>query len=153
MDSNFWNLRVNDRLSKWKDFRRELDGLALPDAIEQVNQLWSTAPFISHYLTPDDTKNWPDPWTLLAENYWCDVAKSLGIVYTLYFTQHRNVPMEIRTYYDHGDNSRSTVAWINRGKYILNYWPYEIVNTETVKEKELKLLYQYSTKDLALDKY
>ena len=153
MWQNFWNLRINDRLTQWKDFRHQLDRLPLESAVVELNNMWSTAPFITYNLDPSDPKSWPDPWTLLAENYWCDVAKALGIVYTIYFTHHRNTPMEIRVYYDYKDKQRYTLAWIDHGKYILNYWPYEIVNTKQVEEKQLQLLYQYSSTDLALEKY
>ena len=153
MYSNFWNLRVNDRLAQWKDFRHQLSNLPLSKAIVELNQMWSTAPFVTYYLDPSDPTNWPDPWTLLAENYYCDVAKSLGILYTIYFTSHKSVDLEFRTYYDYKDKDRYSVAYIDQGKYILNYWPYEIVNTELVEEKQLQLLYQYSSKDLQLEKY
>ena len=153
MWQNFWNLRVNDRLAEWKDFRHELDRLPLESAVVELNNMWSTAPFVNYNLDPSDPKSWPDPWTLLAENYWCDVAKALGIIYTIYFTHHRNTSMELRVYYDYKDKQRYTVAWLDDGKYILNYWPYEIVNTKQVEEKQLHLLYQYSNTDLALEKY
>jgi len=153
MWQNFWNLRVNDRLAEWKDFRHELDRLPLESAVIELNNMWSTAPFVNYNLDPSDPNTWPDPWTLLAENYWCDVAKALGILYTIYFTHHRNTPMELRVYYDYKDKQRYTVAWLDDGKYILNYWPYEIVNTKQVEEKQLHLLYQYSNTDLALEKY
>ena len=153
MWQNFWNLRVNDRLAEWKDFRHELDRLPLESAVIELNNMWSTAPFVNYNLDPSDPNTWPDPWTLLAENYWCDVAKALGILYTIYFTHHRNTPMELRVYYDYKDKQRYTVAWLDNGKYILNYWPYEIVNTKQVEEKQLHLLYQYSNTDLALEKY
>jgi len=42
---------------------------------------------------------------------------------------------------------------MDQGKYILNYWPYEIVNTEQVEENQLQLLYRYTTTDLQLEKY
>jgi hypothetical protein len=61
--------------------------------------------------------------------------------------------MELRVYYDYKDKERYTVAWLDEGKYILNYWPYEIVNTKQVEETQLHLLYQYSSTDLALEKY
>lgn len=153
MLANFWNLRVSDRLTQWKDFRRNLSDLPLDAALKDINNAWSTAPFVGYYLDPSNPLAWPDPWTLLAENYWCDVAKALGIVYTLYFTQHQNVPMELRIYYDYQDKSRYNLAWINNGKYILNYHPYEIVNSKSVEDKKLQMLYRYSTMDLALDKY
>jgi hypothetical protein len=153
MWSNFWNLRVSDRLTQWKDFRHKLSDLPLDKAVVELNNMWSTAPYVTYYLSPDAPKTWPDPWTLLAENYYCDLAKSLGIVYTIYFTSHKSVDSEIRVYYDYKDKNRYNVAWIDGGKYILNCYPYTIVNTELVEEKQLQLLYQYSSKDLQLEKY
>ena len=153
MWQNFWNLRVNDRLTQWKDFRHQLDRLPLESAVVELNNMWSTAPFVNYNLDPSDPNSWPDPWTLLAENYWCDVAKSLGIAYTIYFSSHKLTPMEIRVYYDYKDKTKHCVAWLDDGKYILNYWPYEIVNTKQIEEKQLQLLYQYSSTDLQLEKY
>ena len=153
MWQNFWNLLVNDRLAEWKDFRHKLDLLPLESAVRELNNMWSTAPFVNYNLDPSNPATWPDPWTLLAENYWCDVAKALGIIYTIYFTSHKTTPIEIRVYYDYKDKTRHAVAWLADGKYILNYWPYEIVNTKQVEEKQLHLLYQYSSTDLALEKY
>lgn len=153
MWNNFWNLRVNDRLAQWKDFRGELGKLPLGQALEEVNKMWSSAPFVTYYLDPSDTKEWPDPWTLLAENYYCDVAKSLGILYTIYFTTHRMADIELHVYYDYKDKDRYSVVNVDHGKYILNYWPFEIVNTEQIEKEQLQLLYQYSSKDLALEKY
>ena len=153
MWQNFWNLRVNDRLTQWKEFRHQLDRLPLESAVVELNNMWSTAPIINYNLDPSDPKTWPDPWTLLAENYWCDVAKSLGIAYTIYFSSHKSTPIEIRVYYDYKDKTKHCVAWLDHGKYILNYWPYEIVNTKQIEEKQLQLLYQYSSTDLQLEKY
>lgn len=115
--------------------------------------MWSTAPYVTYYLAPDNPQSWPDPWTLLAENYYCDLAKSLGMLYTIYFTSHKATNMELRVYYDYNDKNRYNVLWLEGGKYILNYWPFEIVNKEQIEEKQLHLLYQYSSTDLALDKY
>ena len=153
MWSNFWMLRVSDRLTQWKDFRHKISDLTLTKAVAEVNAMWSTAPFVTFYLPHDRTDTWPDPWELLAENYYCDVAKSLGILYTIYFTSHKSVDMELRTYYDYKEKNRYNLAWIDGGKYILNYYPFEIVNTQQIEETKLDLLYKYSSKDLQLDKY
>jgi hypothetical protein len=153
MWQNFWQLRVNDRLAQWKDFRHALSDLPIESAIVELNNMWSTAPIVNYNLDPSDPKSWPDPWELLAENYYCNVAKALGILYTIYFTSHKITNLELRVYYDFKDKERYAVAWLNDGKYILNYWPYEIVNTQLVEEKQLQLLYQYSNTDLALNKY
>lgn len=153
MWTNFWNLRVNDRLAEWKNFRHKLSDLPLDRAVQELNAMWSSAPYVNHYLDPSDPTQWPDPWTLLAENYYCDVAKALGILYTIYFTSHKNTALELRVYYDYKDKERYSVAYLDQGKYVLNYWPHEIINTELVEEKQLQLLYQYSSTELQLEKY
>lgn len=153
MWSNFWMLRVSDRLTQWKDFRHKISDLPLARAVAEVNAMWSTAPFVTFYLPHDRTEEWPDPWELLAENYYCDVAKALGILYTIYFSSHKTTNLELHIYYDYQTKTRSNVVWIDGGKYILNYWPHEIVNTELIEEKQLQLLYSYTTQDLQLDKY
>jgi hypothetical protein len=153
MLNNFWNLRVNDRLAEWKNFRHKLSDLPIDQAIPELNSFWSGAPYVTFYLDPSDPSTWPDPWTLLAENYYCNVAKALGILYTIYFTSHRTSDIKLLVYYDYNDKERYTVVNMDQGKYILNYWPYEIVNTKQIEEKQLQLLYQYSSTDLQLDKY
>lgn len=153
MWSCFWNLRISDRLSQWKDFRRHLSELPLDRALAECNALWSTAPFVNYYLSADDPQNWPDPWTLLAENYYCDVAKALGIIYTINFTSHKSIPIEFKVFYDLEDKTRYNLVYLAEGKYILNYWPHEIVNNELLKSKPLQLIYQYSRSNLDLDRY
>lgn len=153
MYTNFWNLRLNDRLAQWKDFRHRASDLPLPKALQEVNALWSTAPYVTYYLPPDRPEEWPDPWTLLAENYYCDIAKALGMLYTIYFTSHKSTNLELRIYYDYKNKDRYNLSFVDQGKYILNYWPHEIVNTKQIEEKQLQLLYRYSSKDLQLEKY
>ena len=154
MYSNFWLLKTSDRLIEWKDFRHRISDLPLDKAVVDLNLLWSSAPFVTYYLAPDNIANWPDPWTLLAENYYCDLAKALGILYTIYFTRHKGIDLTLDVYYDYQSKTRSNVVSIDQGKYILNYWPYEIVNTTQItQEQQLKKLYSYSSKDLHLEKY
>lgn len=153
MWTNFWNLRVNDRLSQWKDLRHKISDLPLDRALVEVNNMWSTAPFVTYYLDPNDPNNWPDPWTLLAENYYCDVAKALGIMYTIYFTSHKSDSIEYGVYYNYDTKVRSNLISVAQGKYILNYWPHEIVNTKQIEDEQLQLLYRYTAKDLHLEKY
>lgn len=153
MYSNVWNLRTSERLTFWKDFRHKISKLKFAAALDECNRLWSTVPFVNYYLSPDQPKTWPDPWTLLAENYYCDVAKALGIIYTMYFTGHKSVPIEYRIYYNYEDKTRYNLSWFDHGKYVLNYWPHEIVNTELLDTKPLQLIYQYSSADLDLERF
>jgi hypothetical protein len=153
MGPNIWNIRTDERLVQWANFRHSLSGMSLDEAVKELNMVWSTAPIVNYNLDPAYTKNWPNPWELLAENYWCDVAKALGIMYTLYLSSHNNVEIELRSYFSLEEKIRYNVVWIDNGKYILNYYPYEIVNIEYIKEKDLDLLNRYTPVDLELDKY
>jgi hypothetical protein len=76
------------RLAIWKKFRFEINSLPVESAVCEVNEFWSKCPFIPFYLDPNDSKSWPNPWELIQENYYCDLAKSLGIIYTLHLTNH-----------------------------------------------------------------
>lgn len=153
MWNQYWNLRVSDRLTQWKNFRHKISDMPLDLAINEVNSLWSTAPFVTYYLAADNPESWPDPWELLAENYYCDVAKALGMLYTIYFTSHKDTDLEIRICYDYETKDRHNLVYVKQGKYILNYWPHEIVNKEQVEKKSLQTLYRYSSSDLQLEKY
>jgi|TARA_B110000977_G_C10911617_1_gene429498 hypothetical protein len=150
---DFWTLRVNDRLRQWTDFRQQLDKLPFDLALVELNEMWSSAPQVNYALDQSSNKNWPTPWELLAETNYCTIAKALGIMYTIYFTRHRSTDVELRVYYNYDDKERHAVAWFKGGEYILNYWPFEIVNTKQIQEKQLKLLYQYTSKDLKLESY
>lgn len=146
-------MRVNERLSRWKDLRHEISELPLKDAMTEVCLFWSSTPFVTFYLHADQPDTFPDPWTLLSENYYCDVAKALGIMYTIYFSSHKTVDLQLEIYYDHKTKSRSNVVSVNNGQYIINYWPFEIVNTTQLEKEQLDLLYRYSPNDLQLEKY
>jgi len=153
MWDNFWHLRVNERLTQWRHFRQQLDAMSFQEALQEVNTTWSKAPYIEYYMDESDPSNWPDPWTLLAENQYCDCTKALGMLYTIYFTAHRRDDLELLVYYNYKKNDRYHVVSINNGKHILNYWPQELVNTTQFEEKHMKLLYRYSITDLKLEKY
>lgn len=149
-----WKLSIDDRLAYWKKFRQNLNSLSLDEALKETAELWTTSPCSPYYLDLDNPKNWPNPWELLTENHYCDIARCLGIVYTIYFTNHcKNIDLEIRIYQDIDACRLYSLVWVNQGKYILNWSTEEIVNTNTIEEKQLQLLYQYSSTDLVLEKY
>ena len=150
MWQNFWNLRVNDRLTQWKDFRHQLDRLPLESALVELNNMWSTAPIVNYNLDPSDPGSWPDPWTLLAENYYCNIAKSLGMLYTIYFTSHGNgLDVEIYTYNDVDTGYTYNLCVLGAGKYVINFLDNKIVNIESINKK-LKLTRCYGREELKL---
>jgi hypothetical protein len=146
-----WSLNSETRLQKWKRFREDISTMPLEQAPEATIEFWSRAPFTPYYLDNDDTANWPDPWTLIHENYYCDVAKTLGIIYTLMLSGHgTSLEPELRVYYDPGKRYFYNLACFNQGKYILNMHEQDIVNNEQLPQ-ELELKYSYTAETLNLE--
>ena len=148
-----FKLSSSDRLGRWKQFRSELNSQSIDQAVQSVMSFWQSCPFIPFYLIAEDSSNWPDPWQLITENYYCDLAKTLGIVYTLHLTDHSNtIDPEIRVYYDTKKRVHYHIAWLCQGKYILNLIEGEIVNNTHINQ-QLKLKYCYTAVDLKLEQY
>jgi hypothetical protein len=145
-----WNQLPSERLRSWHNFRKDLDKQSLEQALQDVQHLWSYAPYVAHYLTTDQLAAWPNPWELMYENYYCDLAKALGIVYTLYLTGHRP-EMEIQVYSDPSTKEQYNLVFVEQGKYVLNLIHDEVVNKEHI-DKHLKLIKTLSIIDLGLNK-
>ena len=144
--------KPEDRLRSWREFRATIESLPLEQALAQTAEFWARAPFVPYNLDPDDLDQWPDPWTLIMENSYCDIAKCLGIVYTITLTGHRkDIEIELRQYEDPKTRYVYNLAWVNQGKYILNLIDGEVVNTKQF-DKTLKLVKQYN-KELQLENY
>ena len=138
-----------DRLAAWKRFRHELDSLEFELALKQVIKFWDRAPFNPYYLDYDPN-TWPDPWTMIADNCYCDLAKALGMLYTLYLSDHKDaLEMEIRIYINPDTKQTYNLVWINQGKYVLNLEYDEVVNKQYIDQR-LKLKETISIKQLKL---
>jgi len=148
-----FKLPTSRRLSYWKNFRSQLSTMSLEKALTATQSLWQKCPFTPFYLNVESPELWPNPWDLLTENYYCDLAKSLGIVYTLHLTDHRdNLFPEIRVYYDPVCRYQYHIAYFADGKYVLNLIEGEVVNKQHINQ-ELKLKYCYTAVDLKLEQY
>ena len=148
-----FQLRAEDRLRSWREFRTTIDSLPLEQALAQTVEFWARAPFVPFNLDTQDHESWPDPWTMIEENVYCDVAKCLGIVYTIALSRHGTaLELEIRIYSDPDTGYEYNLVWINRGKYILNMIDGEILNNKQFN-KTLKLKHRYTAVDLRLDYY
>ena len=148
-----FQLKPEDRLRSWRDFRSVLDQSTLENALAQTAKFWASAPFSPYNLDITRHDEWPDPWTLIEENVYCDVAKCLGIVYTLSLCKHRtDLDIEFRVYKDVNTGYEYNLAWINRGKYILNMIDGEVVNKVQI-EKTFQQKHKFTAVDLKLDYY
>jgi hypothetical protein len=145
-----WLLTTDQRLAEWKRFRHSINEMPLEKAVAATTHLWSYAPFVNHYLDAAEIANWPDPWTLLADNWYCDLAKALGMLYTLALSDH-TVKLDLKVFRDHNNNFYNLV-WIDDGKYVINYWHDEVVNRTQI-EDTLTLVHSYSAEQLNIEKY
>lgn len=80
-----FNQYGTDRLNKWKEFRNTLEISNSP--LEDVAEFWSQAPFVNPYLDPNSPTEWPDPWHLVLDDRYDDLAIALGMLYTIKLTQ------------------------------------------------------------------
>jgi hypothetical protein len=148
-----FKLPPRNRLSEWKSFRDKLNQATLCAAIDATHELWQSCPFIPFYLDPENPKEWPDPWQLITENYYCDLAKTLGMLYTLHLTVHKDQLFpELRVYSDPVTKYDYHIAYLCYGKYVLNLIENKVVNKEHINQ-ELKLIRCYTASDLKLEQY
>ena len=146
-----WKLRdPNQRLLNWKQFRKRLNGLDLETALQETVDYWCSPPWAPFYLDEEDPNSWPAPWDLIVDNYFCDIAKALGMVYTIYLTDHQP-DIELNIYREPDTGCNLALVVINR-KYVLNMNSGQVLNRQYI-EDSLQLRYTYNVKELNLEKY
>jgi hypothetical protein len=104
-------------------------------ALENINRWWFRTPWQPYYLHWDDQANWPDPWQLLSDNVFCEVARALGILYTITLLDRPDMTLVDMILTQDGVN----LVLVGKEKYILNWEPSTVVNTNL----ELKIFKQY----------
>lgn len=80
-----FDLFDTEKLKSWREFRLSLETSATP--FQDVALLWSKAPFVNRYLNPHNPNSWPDPWKLIMDGKFDDLAICLGMCYTLQLTE------------------------------------------------------------------
>jgi hypothetical protein len=132
-----WHKDFASRLGAWADLRKEVQSMPLEQALQTINTWWYQAPWTGYYLHWDDMLTWPDPWQLLSDNIYCDVARGLGILYTLTLLDHTDLTsIELIL----TEDNRNLVL-VNQEKYTLNWDATIIVNTpllQKVKHRFIK---------------
>jgi hypothetical protein len=120
-----WPRDFAARLESWTALRRQTQDQDLETALAAINAWWFNTPWQAYYLDWDNQLTWPDPWQLLSDNVYCDVAKALGILYTI-------------TLLDRADMADATLVLtedhrnlvlVSKTKYILNWNSDSVVNT------------------------
>jgi hypothetical protein len=138
-----WPTAFEKRFREWYDLRQGLAGKNVESALLAVNDWWAQTPWRPYYLHWDDRRSWPTPWQLLEDNIYCDLARALGIVYTLMMAQLPGIHnIEII------ETNEGNLVQIDQGKYILNWHPGEMLNISsaniiiknTISSRELEHL-------------
>ena len=120
-----WPRDFAARLESWTALRKQTQDQDLETALAAINAWWFNTPWQAYYLDWDNQLTWPDPWQLLSDNVYCDVAKALGILYTI-------------TLLDRADMADATLVLtedhrnlvlVSKTKYILNWNSDGVVNT------------------------
>lgn len=127
---NIFQSTYEARLQDWFQLRESVAKLSLQEQCVIIDKWWQRAPLVNHYLHPYDIDNWPNPWELLSENTYCEVARALGMCYTLLLLGINDVEMVLAK----NDTSEDVVlVLVDNAKYILNYWP-DTVISNTLKD-------------------
>lgn len=120
-----FDLDQTSRLKAWVEFRQSLETSEQP--LHEVALFWSKAPFVQRYLNPNNPSNWPDPWHLILDNKYDDLAIALGMCYTLTLTERfKDHKVEIHTSMFSGEG-RNIVVIDNYD--VLNLFHREVTNT------------------------
>ena len=120
-----WSTSFDSRLASWNQLRANTQNLPLESALFTINQWWFDSPWRPYYLHWDDQPVWPDPWQLLSDNVYCDLARALGILYTISLLDRADMTPTTLILTEEGIN----LVLVAKEKYILNWNPDSIVNT------------------------
>lgn len=138
-----WPQAFEERLQEWNDLRTASSETTFPDSLHTINDWWFRAPMVNRYLHWDDQENWPGPWDLLADNMFCDLARALGIMYTLVMLDVDKTH-EVSLVQTIDDN----LVQVDQGKYILNWAPGQILNIQSLNSSIVKRLHSASVRQL-----
>ena len=131
-----WPASFASRLESWNQLRGQCQNLPAQSALEHINRWWFRAPWQPYYLHWDDQATWPDPWQLLSDDIYCELARGLGILYTITLLDRADLaPAELVLTQD--DVNLVQVA---KEKYILNWSADTVVNT--IQATTIKRQYQ-----------
>lgn len=115
-----WFQPPQDRLLEWKRFREYISDLSFEEAVQKTNKLWWSAPMDNQYYSQDLPDDWPDPWNLLVDNCYDDIARGLGMLYTIALSDHYDHDYEFICTRTKSRHKEHNLVMIDDGKYLLN---------------------------------
>lgn len=123
--TNVFQLNYENRLKSWYDLRQSLYNTDIKTSCIEIDNWWQRAPLVNHYLHTSDIDNWPGPWELLVENNYCQIARGLGMVYTLQLVGIKDVDFCLAK---DDNNEECVLVMVDNAKYICNYYPNTVIS-------------------------
>lgn len=114
-----WYESPGNRLSIWRDFRRELDTSNVIDVCRTVVKWWESAPLSKISIDPVDSTCWPTAWEMLHHGDFCEHSVALGMAYTIYYA-NPDIPNELVFLTCNAQGIQKLCALIDN-KHLLNF--------------------------------
>ena len=134
-----FDLYGSERLAEWKKLRDQTETHDSP--LQFVTDIWSAAPFVANYLDPYDPRSWPDPWRLILDGKFDDLAICLGMLYTLQLTQ-RFMHSQYEIHMSNIPKMKEPAFYVSVDRSsILNYTYKQVVDYDDYLLKDATLLF------------
>lgn len=134
----FIDTSIDSRLTQWREFRTQLE--VSKDPLQEVQDLWRSAPIVNKYLETWNVQHWPTPWELLKENRFCPIAIPLMMGWTLKLTERfKKDDVLIKICIDHTTQMYYNITVISNT--VLNYETNKAVSMEMLPDS-LHVQYQ-----------
>jgi hypothetical protein len=122
-----WPATFEARLDSWHQLRKQVADQPVELALETINSWWFQTPWTAYHLHWDDQDTWPDPWQLLSDNMYCEVARGLGILYTITCLNRSDMDSAELVLTKDDRN----LVLLDKSKYILNWDRTVVLNTSS----------------------
>ena len=130
-----WLSDPEEKILSWRHFRKDIASLTLEQAAKQIAQQWAGCPSIKRYHLAQSVDTWPDPWTLLSNKSFDNLARALGMYYTAVMCEQFN-PAECSVQiYQNTIGERLDIASLCQGKYVLNFTKGQVVNIYSIPDQ------------------
>ena len=130
--TNVFQSNYEVRLKSWYDLRKSLEDKDVKTICLAIDNWWQFSPLLNHYLHPTEVDNWPGPWELLVENNYCQIARGLGMIYTLNLVGINDIDFCIAI---DDNNEEYSLVMVNSAKYICNYHPNTVISNSLTNFK------------------